>query len=75
MKKKVSLEKLLKLQANEIEKRVKRHIGVLIEDSDTKVEAIAEQYGSLVEKIDKNTSDIEEIKDTLLDLKIQSRVR
>ena len=61
------LKKLLSKQSEEI----KRHIGVLSEDFDTKIQLVAEQHGSIMEILKRSTQDIEVIKENIIAINIR----
>lgn len=59
------------LHIDEIERRVKTHIGVLVEDFDNQVKLIAEQHLSIMRVLADHTKRLKAIEEKLIDVDIR----
>lgn len=68
---KKEFQKLLRDQADATEKRIKIHIGVLVEDFDSKVALISEQHSSIMRVLEEHTRQIKAIERSLIRIDIR----
>ena len=59
------------VQVDQIEQRVKTHIGVLVENFDDKVKLIAEQHLSIMRVLENHTRQLKAIAEKLIDVDIR----
>ena len=63
------LTNILQEQRKAMSEDVKRHIGVLTEDFDSKVQLIAEQYESIIQRLDHVEAKLGRAGDDLIEIK------
>lgn len=68
---KKELQQIIEKQADIFEDRVKTHIGVLVEDFDSKLELIAEQHASIMRVLENHTNRLKAIEGKLIDIDIR----
>lgn len=59
------------VHADQIEERVKTHIGVLVEDFDEKVKIIAEQHLTVMRVLQEHTRQIKDIEERIIGMDIK----
>lgn len=64
----MDVKKLLEEQRKIFSEDMKGHIGVLVEDFDSKIKLIAEQHKSIMEVLREHTRQISEIKEQIMQM-------